>query len=231
MKLYFVVKRVFDIIASVLGIVITSPFWILAVIGIEISDPGPVFYKANRIGKGNKPFKMYKFRSMLIDNNADEKSFKADANRIFKFGKFIRDFKIDELPQLLNILNGTMSVVGPRPAAEDQVGITRGGKYSKASDVKPGLTGPGALYDYIYGDTVDDEDEYIEKVLPTRLELEICYIDKMGIFYDINMIWYTVLCILHSVIKKEPVKIVNELYKQANISDVKENVEEVTMGE
>lgn len=214
MKCYFVAKRLFDIVASLLGIVITFPVWIVAVIGIELSDPGPVFYKAQRIGKDNREFLMWKFRSMRVpreDRETSEASFKADVNRIFPFGALCRRLKIDELPQLLNILGGSMSVVGPRPVAKDQMEVVREGRYNSASKVRPGLTGPAALYDYIYGDAVEDPDEYIKLVLPTRLELEVYYVEHMGMWYDIKMIWYTVICILGSIFHKETPKIYKEL--------------------
>ena len=214
--MYNIVKRLFDIAVSLVGIILTLPIWFIAIIGIEVSDPGPIFYKANRVGKDNKLFKMYKFRSMTVDNNANEKSFKADTNRIFKFGAFMRSSKIDELPQLINILEGTMSIVGPRPAAKDQVHITRGGKYAIASTVKPGLTGPAALYDYIYGDAIENPDEYEKLVLPTRLELEAYYPRHMNAFYDLKMIFYTIICILCSFVNKFPVKIYDELINSAN---------------
>ena len=108
--LYKIVKRVFDFICALIGIVGTSPLWIIGVVGILLSDWGPVFYIATRIGKNNKPFKMYKFRSMRVAKAATEVSLRPDEDRIFPFGHFIRKVKIDELPQLLNILNGTMSV-------------------------------------------------------------------------------------------------------------------------
>lgn len=213
-KGYFFIKRSFDIIASLLGMIVTSPIWLAAIAGIELSDPGPIFYRAQRIGKDNKEFTMWKFRSMRVPKKESEKSeasFKADTNRIFPFGELIRRLKIDELPQLLNILGGTMSVVGPRPAAKDQVEIMRAGKYHIASTVKPGLTGPAALYDYIYGDSVEDLDDYKRLVLPTRLELEAYYPEHMSAWYDIKLIWYTVVCILASVFKKHPEKIFAEL--------------------
>ncbi|MBR5527388.1 MAG: sugar transferase [Clostridia bacterium] len=213
-NLYFFFKRAFDIVASLMGIIITSPVWVIAIIGIFISDPGPIFYKACRIGKDNREFSMWKFRSMRVPKKESEKSeasFKADTDRIFPFGALCRKLKIDELPQLINILNNTMSVVGPRPAAKDQVAVVRAGKYNIASTVKPGLTGPAALYDYIYGDSVEDPDDYERLVLPTRLELEAYYPAKMSAFYDIKMIWYTVVCILCSVVGKEPKGIFNEL--------------------
>lgn len=211
---YFFLKRTLDILASLAGILVTSPVWLIAIIGIELSDPGPIFFKAARIGKDNKEFAMWKFRSMRVPKKESEKSeasFKADTNRIFPFGELCRRLKIDELPQLLNILGGSMSLVGPRPAAKDQVDVVRNGKYIVAATVKPGLTGPAALYDYIYGDSVEDPEEYIRLVLPTRLELEAFYPSRMSFGYDIKMIWYTVVCIVFSLFKKEPTNILEEL--------------------
>ncbi len=110
--IYESTKRTFDVFCATLGIIGTSPIWLFAVIGIEISDPGPVFYMARRVGKDNREFRMYKFRSMRVDRKANEKGFKADINRIFKFGELIRRLKIDELPQLLNILKGDSGIIG-----------------------------------------------------------------------------------------------------------------------
>lgn len=218
-KGYLFIKRAFDIFASFLGLALTSPIWLITIIGIEISDPGPVFYKAKRIGKDNKEFTMWKFRSMRVPKKESEKSevsFKADTNRIFPFGEMCRRLKIDELPQLLNIFLGSMSIVGPRPAAKDQVSVMRAGEYNIASTVKPGLTGPAALYDYIYGDSVEDLEDYKRLVLPTRLELEAYYPVHMSVRYDIKMIWYTVVCVAASVFKKEPKRIFAELTGSVN---------------
>ena len=209
-RLYILAKRLFDIILSVLGMAVSSPFWLIAAIGIELSDPGPVFYIANRIGKGNRPFKLYKFRSMR-QGKANEAVFRGDEDRIFPFGRLIRALKIDELPQLINVFLGTMSVVGPRPAAVDQAQITRGGPYARAGDVPAGLTGPSALYDYIYGDSVEDAAAYEAQVLPTRLELDLVYLEKMSAGFDLKMIWWTVLCILASVFRRTPRRILNTL--------------------
>ena len=210
-QIYQFVKRLSDIVAALLGIIITSPLWVIAIIGIEISDPGPIFYIANRVGKNNERFKMFKFRSMRVDQKANEKSFKADTNRIFPFGAFMRASKIDELPQLLNLVKGDMSIVGPRPAAVDQLSVVRAGQYSVVSSVKPGLTGPAALYDYIYGDTIENEAEYEEKVLPTRLNLELYYTNNMNFLYDIILIMQTCKCILYTLLKKRPNKLLAKL--------------------
>lgn len=209
--MYQVVKRIFDIVSSGLALIILSPIWLIVIIGIEVSDPGPVFYFANRVSKDNVAFRMFKFRSMRVDKNANEKSLRPDQDRIFPFGRLIRATKIDELPQLLNVFLGDMSVVGPRPAAVDQIPITRGGENAIVASVKAGLASPAALYDYLYGDRIVDEGEYMEKVAPTRLALDRYYIKKQGVGYDIKLIWYTVLCILGTVTKRIPIKILEEM--------------------
>lgn len=217
--MYRVIKRCFDFICALIALIILSPLLIMTVIGILVSDWGPIFYEANRIGKGNKPFKMYKFRSMKVleaPQKGAEASLRPDEDRIFPFGHFIRKTKIDELPQLINILNGTMSIVGPRPVAEDQFDMFRYGKWNEAAKVPVGLSGPAALYDYIYGDQITDEKEYMEMVYPTRRELEYTYVQKAGLWYDLKMIIYTVICILYSLCGKECTWILNELVEDAN---------------
>lgn len=217
--MYRLVKRVFDFFCALVALIFLSPIFLLTMIGILISDWGPVFYKANRIGKGNRPFKMYKFRSMRVlkvSNKGAEASLRPDENRIFPFGHFIRKAKIDELPQLINILNGTMSLVGPRPVAEDQFDMFRYGKWNEASKVPVGLSGPAALYDYIYGDQITDEKEYMVKVYPTRRELEYTYVQKAGLWYDLKMILYTVICISYTFVGKEATWILKEFIEEAN---------------
>ena len=194
--LYRFLKRFFDMCSSGLALIVLIPVWLFAIAGIEISDPGPVFYVANRVGKDNEHFKMYKFRSMRVDKNENEKSLRPNQNRIYKWGGIMRNTKIDELPQLINVFIGDMSVIGPRPASVDQVEITRAGKYAATSQLKPGLSGPSALYDYIYGDSITDEIEYERLVLTTRLNLDLYYLKVCGIHFDIKMIWWTILSII-----------------------------------
>lgn len=209
--LYRFLKRLFDICSSGVALIVLIPVWLLAIIGIEISDPGPIFYFANRVTKDNRTFKMYKFRSMRVDKNANEKSLRPDQDRIFPWGRVLRKSKIDELPQLLNVFLGDMAVVGPRPAAVDQIPITRGGENAIVASVKAGLTSPAALYDYLYGDEIEDEAEYMEKVAPTRLALDRYYIGKQTIGYDVKLIWYTVLCILGTIVKRPQIGILKEM--------------------
>lgn len=209
--MYRIVKRIFDILSSGLALIVLIPVWIIAIVGILVSDQGPIFYFANRVGKDNKTFRMFKFRSMRVDRNADEKGLRPDQDRIFPWGNVLRRTKMDELPQLLNVFLGDMAVVGPRPAAVDQISITRGGKNAIVSNIKPGLTSPAALYDYLYGDGIVDEAEYMEKVVPTRLALDRYYIGKQSIGYDIKLIWYTVRCIVGTVTQKPQIGILKEM--------------------
>lgn len=217
--MYSKIKRCFDFFCALLALILLSPIFLFTAIGILISDRGPIFYKANRIGKGNELFRMYKFRSMRVlrvPKKGSEASLRPDEDRIFPFGHFIRKAKIDELPQLINILNGTMSIIGPRPVAEDQFEMFRYGKWNEAAKVPVGLSGPAALYDYIYGDQITDEKNYMEKVYPARRELEYTYVQKASIFYDLKMILYTIICIVYSLCGKECTWILNELIEDAN---------------
>lgn len=212
---YELVKRISDIVLAAAGLAVTGFLWPAVIAGIELSDPGPVFYMARRAGKDGRQFRMFKFRSMRVSKGADEKQFKAQEDRIFRFGKIMRDLKIDELPQLLNVLMGDMSVVGPRPASVDQLDKVRSGLNEAAGYVSPGLTGPAALYDYIYGDTVTDERSYEQKVLPTRLKLDLYYVHARSLSYDLKMICWTVRCIINALTRRSSKDILDELLREA----------------
>lgn len=201
---YHFTKRMFDCVCAFIGIVGTSPIWLCSIIAILISDRGPLFYFANRVGQDNKQFKMWKFRSMKVARGANEASLRPDQDRIFWWGKWMRRLKIDELPQLINILNGTMSIVGPRPAAVDQISVTRGGENAIAAMVPCGLTSQSSLWDYIYGDQFSDEEEYNEKVLPIRLKLDVYYVKHASWLWDLRLILWTVIAILYIGCGKYP---------------------------
>ena len=221
---YLFLKRLFDMGCSLLGLIVTSPLWLITALGIELSDPGPIFYMARRTTKDDRIFNMFKFRSMRV-GKANESVFRGEEDRIFPFGHLIRATKIDELPQLLNILIGDMSIVGPRPAAVDQLKQTRAGRFARISAVQSGLTGPSALYDYLYGDQVEDQESYVRDVLPVRLELDLVYLDKQGICFDLRMIWWTVVCILCQVMGRIPEGIFATLLRWADEHRKKEENE------
>ena len=137
--LYRIVKRVFDFICALIGIVGTSPLWIIGVVGILLSDWGPVFYVATRIGKNNEPFKMYKFRTMTDKKDA-EGNLLPDEVRLTKFGAWLRSTSLDELPEAFCILNGTMTLIGPRPQlVRDMVFMSE--EQRMRHTAKPGLSG------------------------------------------------------------------------------------------
>lgn len=230
--LYKVLKRIFDILASSFTLIVFFPVWIITIIGIEINDFGPVFYMASRIGKDNKEFMMFKFRSMRVSKDQEVQTLRPEEDRIFLWGRVIRKLKIDELPQLLNVFLGDMSVIGPRPVATSQFELFRTGKYDATKNVRPGLSGPAALYDYIYGDQFEDSDIelYKEKVLPTRRELELVYVKKQSILFDIKMIVWTVWCILSSIFGKTPKRIYDYLVCLAKES-MEEDAEQIVKSE
>ena len=211
---YLFIKRLFDICCSALGLVVSAPLWLIVALGIVISDPGPVFYIARRTTKDDRVFNMLKFRSMR-QGEANEAVFRGEESRIFPFGAFIRATKLDELPQLVNILIGDMSIVGPRPASVEQVQLTRGGRFARTAEAQSGLTGPSALYDYLYGDMVEDQEDYVRDVLPKRLELDLVYLDKRGLLYDLKMIWWTVVCIVSHIAGRRPERIFSTLLRWA----------------
>ncbi|MBE7022989.1 MAG: sugar transferase [Clostridia bacterium] len=197
-------KRLMDIACSSFALLVLSPLLIASAIIIKLSSKGPVFYKASRAGIDGKPFYMYKFRSMHIEKNAVEKSFIADSDRIFAFGGFMRKSKIDELPQLINILKGDMSIVGPRPASTANVDELYVGEYKNIQRVKPGLTSYASLFDYKFGELfISDNDRYIREILPVRLDLELYYTRVWNIFKDIGLIANTVVVILQIVFGKK----------------------------
>ncbi|EIW14448.1 priming glycosyltransferase, undecaprenyl-phosphate beta-glucosephosphotransferase [Lactiplantibacillus pentosus KCA1] len=190
---YRFVKRVFDFVASLLGLIILSPLFLIIAIAIKLEDPkGSVFYSQTRLGRGETPFKMYKFRSMvsnadelleqlLKNNEIDGAMFKMqDDPRVTRIGKFIRKYSIDELPQLLNVLQGSMSLVGPRPPLPREVAeYTEYDKQRLA--VKPGCTG-------LWQATVRNSVGFDEMV-----KLDLQYISKRSVAFDVYILFKTVV--------------------------------------
>lgn len=183
-------KRIFDIVISVLAMVILSPVYLVTAIIVKCTSPGPVFYAQERIGYHGKPFKMHKFRSMYVDaEQAGPALSKDDDPRITPFGRFMRKVRLDEIPQFYNVLKGTMSVVGPRPERQfyiDQI-VKRAPEYLLLQRVKPGITSWGQVK-YGYASTVD---EMLE-----RLRYDLLYLDNMSLTTDLKILLYTVIIIL-----------------------------------
>ena len=211
--MYYTLKRFFDILLSAFAVVVLSPVFLLAGIGIIISSPGPILFKAKRVGRNGKPFVMYKFRTMHLNNEKGHMITLRTDNRIFPFGRFLRNSKIDELPQLINILQGSMSIVGWRPEDIENAKKVFKGKYKKILRIKPGLTSPGSLYDYTYGETFEDESTYEKEFLPIKMELELYYSKQQSIWYDFELIARTVQTILQTLLGKSSFEAPKELHK------------------
>lgn len=202
---YFFVKRVIDIVLSLCGLIVLSPVFLLIAILIKKEDHGNVFYKHKRIGHMNKDIYIYKFRSMtnkyktfdeFYQTLSDEQKQEWDENfklendpRITKIGNFLRKTSLDELPQIINILKGDMSVIGPRPVVNDEI-EKYGNQKAKFLSVKPGLTGYWAANGRS-ATTYED-----------RIKLELYYIDHCSLLLDIKIFFKTIL----SVLKKEGAK-------------------------
>ena len=211
MFLYRVVKRVFDVLFAVLFLLVFSPIFVITIIVIKIVRPGPVFYKARRVGLHGNVFTCYKFRSMCVDSGEVKLTTLQNDNRIFPFGYFIRKAKIDEMPQVFNILLGQMTIVGPRPEDVANVRNLYHGEYKRILDVKPGLTSPASLYDYTHGEQYEDEKLYETEFLPQKLALELYYVKNRGLLYDMLLILKTAFVIVMTLFGKQYFKKPKEL--------------------
>ena len=207
---YRLIKRLFDIVSSLFVIIITLPLWLVIAVGIKVSSKGPIFYKSERIGKDKKPFILYKFRSMHVyqpepgSDRTREKGALVNTARIFPFGNILRKSKMDELAQLINILRGDMSVVGPRPLTIAGVRRQYSGVHECITSVRPGLTCLDSLYDYVHGElVVTDNEEFMNKVMPVRRELARIYVQRQSVTLDIYCIVRTVKLIFDVVIAKK----------------------------
>lgn len=189
-------KRLFDIISSVGAIFILAPIFVVIAFFIRIDSQGPIIYRQKRVGKNNKDFYLNKFRTMVT--NADKKgqlTVGMKDSRITKVGYFLRKYKLDEFPQLINVLNGEMSIVGPRPEVRKYVDLYNE-KQQMVLMALPGLTDPASLAfineNEILGKAENPEKTYIDEVMPAKLELNLQYINKQNLKTDIDLIFKTI---------------------------------------
>jgi len=189
-------KRLFDIILSLPGLIVLAPIFLIIGIAIKIDSKGGVFYKQIRVGKNNKDFIIYKFRTMLI--NADKLGLLTIGDndpRITKAGYYLRKYKIDEWPQLFNVLLGNMSFVGPRPEVRKYVNYYNA-KQKQVLNYKPGITDLASITyrneSAILKNQQNPEDYYIKKILPEKIEINLAYIKQRSLLKDIKVIIKTV---------------------------------------
>jgi lipopolysaccharide/colanic/teichoic acid biosynthesis glycosyltransferase len=190
------IKRCFDIFASFIGLLLLSPFFIVIAIVILLDSRGGVFYKQVRVGKNNVDFKLFKFRSM--STGSDKKGLLTVGgrdSRITRSGYFIRKYKLDELPQLLNVLFGDMSLVGPRPEVRKYVDMYNA-EQMKVLSVKPGITDYASIEysneNELLAKSAEPEKTYIEEIMPAKLLLNQKYISEQGLLTDLKIIFKTI---------------------------------------
>jgi lipopolysaccharide/colanic/teichoic acid biosynthesis glycosyltransferase len=190
------VKRLFDLAASAFGLILCSPVFLVLAIWIKLDSPGPVFYRQERVGRFGVPFRIHKFRTMYQD--ADRRGMQITVGgdpRITRVGHFIRRNKLDELAQLIDVFQGTMSLVGPRPEVPKYVAHYPPAMRERVLSVKPGITDPASLAFRNENDQLaqaaDPEREYVEVILPAKLQLAAEYAERANFWTDLRIILST----------------------------------------
>jgi len=193
-------KRLFDLFWSINGLILFSPFLIIISIVIKLNDFGPVFYKAPRVGLSGKLFKMYKFRTMVV--NADKigaSSTTLSDSRITGIGKFLRKYKLDEMPQLINVFIGNMSIVGPRPDVKSFTDLYTEEENAILS-VKPGITDYASIWNSNEGEilegSTDPDATYKELIWPEKKRLQLKYVREHSLWVDIKIVFLTLQAVL-----------------------------------
>ena len=188
-------KRLFDIFASGCGLILLSPIFIIVAIWIKLDSQGPVFYRQTRVGRYNKDFRIFKFRSMRV--GSDKGSLVTIGGRdprVTRSGYFIRKFKIDELPQLINVFTGDMSLVGPRPEVRHYVNFWTP-EQMRVLDVRPGITDPASIRFRNENELLEKADDperyYIDVIMQEKIKLYLEYVEKSSFWYDIKLIFQT----------------------------------------
>jgi lipopolysaccharide/colanic/teichoic acid biosynthesis glycosyltransferase len=196
-----VLKRTFDLVLSFAGLLLLSPMLVLIALLIKRDSPGPVFFRQERIGLHGTPFRIHKFRTMTVaqPGNAMQITVGQDA-RITKIGAFLRHYKIDELPQLIDVLQGTMSLVGPRPEVPKYVAMYPEPTKSIVLSVRPGITDLASI-EYrseseLLGKSSNPEQTYIEEVMPAKLAYCVRYVQQQSLWLDIQIIARTFFAVL-----------------------------------
>lgn len=193
-------KRFFDIISSIIGLVVLSPIFLVLAFWIKFDSKGPVFYRQIRVGKKGEDFKIFKFRSMR--QGSDKKGLITVGGRdprVTKSGFYIRKYKLDEFPQLINVLIGDMSIVGPRPEVRKYVNLYTADQL-KVLSVKPGITDIASIKyrneNEILENAQDPDKMYVEVIMPDKLKYNLEYISKQSIIFDLKLIFLTIKEIL-----------------------------------
>ena len=191
------VKRLFDILCSSLGLLVLSPVFMVVAVLVKLDSKGPVFFRHARIGKDFRPFRVYKFRTMKEGAEQCGSSITVDRDeRITRLGRLLRRTKLDELPQLLNVLKGDMSLVGPRPEVKEYVDLYAS-EYRQLLTVRPGITDPASLQyseeEKVLAASPNWEEDYRKRVLPDKIRLSRQYVENHSLVTDLQLILKTVM--------------------------------------
>ena len=192
-------KRIFDIISSLLGLILLSPFMIIIAILIKFDSKGPIFFKQVRVTKNGREFKILKYRTMRVGSDKYSQITVGKDSRITKVGDFLRKYKLDEIPQLINVLLGDMSLVGPRPEVPKYVALYTE-EQREILKVRAGITDYASIEfsneNDILANEADPEKAYIEKIMPRKIELNKKYLSEISVMTDIKIILLTIKKIL-----------------------------------
>lgn len=228
-----ILKRLFDIICSLLGVIILSPLFIVMAIIISVTSPGGVFFRGVRVGQHGKPFKIFKFRSMVKDAEGKGKWNVGDKDdRITPIGHFLRNTKIDELPQLINVLIGNMSFVGPRPELQYYVDMYTE-EEKRILESKPGITDWASITNFdqfeVFTKASDPDEAYLKYIRPLKLKLQLYYRDNNSFLSDIKIIFWTIYKVI-SRTEKLPADIAHivDAYNYENSIGKNSNSESLT---
>lgn len=205
-------KRFFDIVMSAIGLILLSPFLALVAIVVKMTSSGPVFFRQERMGRGGRPFCILKFRTMVQDApKLGGQITVGDDPRITRIGRLLRKTKLDELPQLLNVLKGDMSLVGPRPEVRKYVEMFRQ-DYEEILRARPGITDLASIRyrdeSTVLATAADPEEEYVRRVLPEKIQLAHEYVERQSLWLDVTIILGTLfrLATDHLPWKKENIR-------------------------
>lgn len=195
-------KRIFDVLFATLGLILLLPVFLIIFIWIKSDDGGDLFFLQTRVGKDNRDFKMFKFRSMY--SGSDKKGLLtvgASDARITPAGRFLRKYKLDELPQLINVIKGDMSLVGPRPEVRKYVDLYNS-EQLEVLKVRPGITDPVSLHYFdeseLLAQSAHPEKTYVEEIMPVKLRLAREYAENSGLWLDCKIILSTIKRIIFS---------------------------------
>ena len=192
-------KRIFDIISSLFGLILLLPFMIIIAILIKLDSKGPIFFKQVRVTKNGREFKIFKYRTMRVGSDKYSQITVGKDSRITKVGDFLRKYKLDEIPQLINVLIGDMSLVGPRPEVPKYVALYTE-EQREILKVRAGITDYASIEfsneNDILANEADPEKAYIEKIMPRKIELNKKYLSEISIMTDIKIILLTIKKIL-----------------------------------